>query len=726
MKLWHRLCFLGWLWVPAMAQVLPVPRPLLPQTTTNESSEESPPPSQTPEGEQVEPTVQENDSLLPGLAELPPVVDYDIQVRLNPASKMVQGTVRLIYTNHAPDIIPDLRFHTYLNAFKNNLSTYARESGWTSGIPDAERGYIQIHKALIDGVDLTSEMSYYLGPDSTPGDQTVLRIPLQGPLMPGQSTTVDMEFEAKLPQATDRTGYYGDFFFLAQWFPKIGVWESRGTRGAVVSGWNCHAFHAYTEFFANFGNYRVALTVPKDFVVGASGLLIGEAVTGEQKTYTFAQKDIHDFAAVAAKNLVSEVRVFHPEEHVTEVEYQEAMTRLDLDKDQVRLKPVTMMFLYPEEQRLDVDRHFKALEIGLKHFGLWFGAYPYETITMVNPPTFAIGGMEYPTLITLGYRPRRPATNYGLESLILHEFAHQYFYGILGSNEFEQAFMDEGFTTYTSDKLTDMAYGGYGLFIRRFGYHLPLGDELGLRRMTSVETYRVFRNVPAIEEPIALEGWKYYSHGNYGRNAYSKPALALNQLERELGETTMAKVLRRYTTRFAFQHPDLADFQAIAEEVSKRDLDWFFERVFEDATKVDYEALPVKSYGIRLNEGYTDTEQGPVLQDSESQAEVRQRQEVGVINHGKLVYPVTIAVTFEDGQVLTERWDGEGRWVRYYYDDAPAITKVVVDPDELLVLDTNPTNDSFVVNPDPQWKRSLNHTLALGIQHILQSIALGF
>ena len=727
-KMWCCLCFLGWFWGSVSAQVLPVPRPFPPQTETENSAVE-PAELQEPgaeEARQADPSMQASDETVSAPSGTAPVVDYDIQMRLEPQSKMVYGTVRLIYTNHSPDIISDLHFHTYLNAFKNNLSTYALEAGYTNGWSDARRGYTHVRKAVVDDVDLTGQMHYFQGPDSAPGDQTVLRIPLQGPLMPGQSATVVLDFEAKLPKATDRTGYEGDFFFLAQWFPKIGVWESRGTRGAGEAGWNCHPFHYYTEFFANFGHYKVALTVPKAFVVGASGLLIGETALGEEKTYTFAQKDIHDFAVVAAKDLVSEVRVFRPEEQVTDIEYQEAMTRLNLDKDQVRLKPVTMIFLYPKDQQLDVDRHFKALEVGLKHFGLWFGAYPYETITMVNPPTFAIGGMEYPTLITLGYRPHRPATKYSLESLILHEFAHQYFYGMLGSNEFEQAFMDEGFTSYASDKLTDMAYGKYGYFYPAFGYNWPLSDTLQLRRMTAVETYWPWRGSSAFEEPIALEGWKYYSRKNYGRNAYSKPALALNQLEKELGENTMAKVLRTYTTRFAFQHPSLNDFQAVAEEVSKRDLDWFFTRVFVQAGTVDYEALPVKTYDIRLNEGYTDGEQGPVLQDAEAEAETRKRQEVGVINHGDLVYPVTIAVTFEDGQVLTERWDGKGRWVRLYYDDAPPITKVVVDPDRLLVLDTRPANNSYVVDPNPQWQKSLSHTLVLGLQHILQTIALGF
>lgn len=660
---------------------------------------------------------------------LPPVVDYELDVALDPETKRVTGTLRLAYTNHSPDIIADLMFHTYLNAFKNNLSNYMIESGNTQGLPDENRAYCHVSNAIVNGEDLTSAMSYFHGPTSTPGDQTVLRIPLSAPLMPGETVHIQLEFQSKLPKAMERTGYSDSFFFLAQWYPKIGVWEHIGMRGAKKSGWNCRPYHYFTEYYANFGNYRVNLTTPADFDLGATGLLVREEELGEKKRVIFEQKNVHDFAIVAAKGLVRHEQVFEPSQEVSLGKYQETMAMLGLTREAVTLKPVRMIFLHPAEQKPDVERYFNALRIGLRELGLMLGAYPYETITMVNPPAdarSAIGGMEYPALITLGHRRQRHARDYSIESLILHEFAHQYFYGLIASNEFEESFMDEGFTTYVADKLTAKSYGGQAYYQRHFGYDWPVSDWLGFQRLTGLEMSRSGLRNDGFKEPITTPSWAFYSRYNYGFNSYSYPALALEQLERELGWQVMARVLRQYANRFTYGHPSLREFQTIAEDVSGRELTWFFDAVFRNVGVVDYEALAVKSYDIRFNEGYTDTAEGPVLQDQSEKAENRVRQEVGVINRGTLVYPVTVEITFENGDVHLEQWSGDSRWLRLYYDDAPAITKVVVDPEKKLVLDKRLHNNTYVVQPDSKPQKRLRDRLLLGFQHLLQSVAWGF
>lgn len=660
---------------------------------------------------------------------LPPVVDYDIQVRLDPETKTITGIVRLVYTNHAPDIIPDLYFHTYLNAFKNNLSTYMLESRNTAGMANEKRGYSHIRSAMVNGEDLSASMAYVQGPVSAAGDQTVLRIPLTGPLMPGESVTVELDFQAKLPRAFERTGYSGDFFFLAQWFPKIGVWETRGMRGAKRSGWNCLPYHPYTEYYANFGNYRVSITVPPEYLVGASGSLVGEENLGTEKRLSFVQQGVHDFALVASPDLVRHERIFEPTVEVPLGVYQETMALFGLPHNAIQLKPVTMVFLHPKNQKPNVDRHFQALALGLKELGLLLGAYPYETITMLNPPDSdrgSMGGMEYPALITLGYKRHNPALDYDLENLILHEFAHQYFYGLIASNEFEEAFMDEGFTTYISDKLTEKHYGGMARFVGAFGFQVPVSDWLGLTRLSNVEAYQSSLRSKRFEEPIATPGWAYFTHGSYGFNSYTKTALALNQLERELGWETMAQLLRTYADRYRFGHPSLRDFQNLTEEVTGQSMAWFFDPIFRQVGKVDYEALPIKRYKIRLNEGYMDTPAGPELQDQKTEAENRERQEVQIINNGSLIYPVSIAITFENGEVVTETWDGKSRWWRRYFDDAPKVVKVVADPDGRIVLDARPGNNSYTDLPQKQAQRTLRDRLVFGFQHLLQSIAWGF
>lgn len=720
---------------PAGETPSPEAPPSLPAPTQDpgNATEPGPLPTTHPQMELKDPQLPTapfaDSGLSPSLAELPPIVTYDIAVTLLPEDKEITGQLRLVYVNHSPDIIPDLRFHTYLNAFKNSLSTYRTELMGLRQFPEKSQSFIHVSRAEVDGVDLTNSMAYHLGPDSAPGDQTVLRIPLQGPLMPGQSTEVVLDFRAKLPYAYERMGYVDNFFFLAQWYPKVGVWETRGARGADVSAWNCRPYHKNTEYYANFGNYRVAIEIPSDYEVGATGAMVKEETGVNGKVITFEQAMVHDFALVAAEDLTIDERLFDPAKSVTEAEYEEAMAQFGLSRDKVALKPVKMFFLYPSAQTPDVDRHFAALEIGLKEFGLRYGPYPYETITMLNPPKGArgsVGGMEYPTLITLGYSHRRAKSDYDIEELILHEFAHQYFYGLVATNEFEEAYLDEGFTTYISTKLTNEAYGGIPRWRSQFGRNWPISDWVGLRRMDQIDSYAYRIRNTGFEEPIAKPGWTYYSRWNYGLNSYSKPALVLEQLERELGQEVMARVMRTYVDRYSYSHPGLQDFQDLAEEVSGRELEWFFDGLFHNIGKVDYEAKPVRSYDLVLNDGYADGPDGPVLQDPEAEPEKRHRQVVSVVNNGSMEYPVEVAVHFDDGSIIEEAWDGSQRWKRFIYDDAAKITKVEVDPNYKVVMDPKRTNNTYITDPNPKWMNSMRDRLTLGFQHILQTIAWGF
>jgi hypothetical protein len=241
-----------------------------------------------------------------------------------------------------------------------------------------------------------------------------------------------------------------------------------------------------------------------------------------------------------------------------------------------------------------------------------------------------------------------------------------------------------------------------------------------------LEAYQSSLRSKRFEEPIATPGWAYFTHGSYGFNSYTKTALALNQLERELGWETMGQLLRTYADRYRFGHPSLRDFQNLTEEVTGQSMAWFFDPIFRQVGKVDYEALPIKRYKIRLNEGYMDTPAGPELQDQKTEAENRERQEVQIINNGSLIYPVSIAITFENGEVVTETWDGKSRWWRRYFDDAPKVVKVVADPDGRIVLDARPGNNSYTDLPQKQAQRTLRDRLVFGFQHLLQSIAWGF
>lgn len=180
------------------------------------------------------------------------VVRYEIQVSLDPTLKRLTGRQRLTWRNPSDDSVNDLWFHLYLNAFKNNRSTFFKESGGQLRDDEMEQdgwGWIDVTSLkLADGADLTSAMRFEHPDDNNVEDQTVMRVALPSPVPPGGSITLDVTFEAQLPVVFARTGYKRDFYLVAQWYPKLGVYEPAGMRGRTAGGWNCHQFHANSEF----------------------------------------------------------------------------------------------------------------------------------------------------------------------------------------------------------------------------------------------------------------------------------------------------------------------------------------------------------------------------------------------------------------------------------------------------------------------------------------------
>ncbi len=231
----------------------------------------------------------------------PRETNYRISAVLDPDSNIVTGAMRAYWVNSSNDIVPDIRLHLYMNAFKNRNSTMNKEMG-VSAFNDKTAGRIDITKFTDNsGNDLLSSLRFISPDDGNPSDQTVADIILPRPAKPGDTVFINIDFETKLPILTRRTGYKDDFYFVAQWFPKFGVYEKTGMRYATSGGWNCHQFHANSEFYANHSLYDVTITVPKEYVVGTGGMLMkaDSAETGSTKTLTYRAEDIVDFAWTA-------------------------------------------------------------------------------------------------------------------------------------------------------------------------------------------------------------------------------------------------------------------------------------------------------------------------------------------------------------------------------------------------------------------------------------------
>lgn len=645
------------------------------------------------------------------------IVKYEIQARLDAEAKAVIGREVLTWRNDSDDYVPDLWFHLYMNAFKNERSSFMREAEGRgrrgNRLRDGEWGWIDVRgMRIVGGADLTSAIRFVQPDDGNPDDQTVIKVDLPQPVPPQGTISLEIDFYTKLPRLFSRTGYYRDFFFVAQWFPKIGVYERAGMRYAINGQWNCHQFHENSEFYANFGSYRVELTVPERFVVGATGELVENRANGDGTTsYTYYQEDVHDFAWTAYPRFIRVERDFVADREVSRQELDETARLLGLPAEEVRLKDVKMILLISPEHRSQIERHLRALTAAIKYFGLWYGAYPYKTITLVDPPWggSAAGGMEYPTLITAGTRwwPSRHA--HAPESVIVHEFGHQYWYGLVANNEFEESWLDEGFNTYSTGKILDKVYGP-GAFALSFASlpitpiyfgRLPFDWLWGRVKIDQDTDNKLdYLRAPKVDS-LARNSWEYRDRDSYVVNSYPRAAITLRTLENLLGEQKMARIMRIYHQRWRFGHPTTDDFIEVVNEAAEQDMTWFFERFFFGSDLLDYAVIEINNRRLGGEPGVYD-QNGSKVEVTRSQARRLEREgerlyesEVVVARLGEAVLPVELLVEFEDGHVERRNWDGDYRWAKFKFRRGAEILRATVDPGRKILLDINFNNNSL-------------------------------
>jgi len=623
----------------------------------------------------------------------PRIANYEIWVDYDPAKRLLNAREVLTWFNRSPDPVSDLHFHLYLNAFRNSRSTFALESrderkdGW---------GFCEINR-----VELTSEPFHVAGngdggwsaefplnqdpvldrrlesraefiqpDDYNTDDRTVLRLPLPGRLEPEQGIQLEIEFQAVLPTPPDeRTGVMGEFVFAGQWFPKIGVWQN--------GAWNCHQFHAHSEFFADYGVYDVHIRVPSEYIVGATGQEYFREDGDDGTTlHHYHAEDVHDFAWTGSPEFLEFTG---------------------------KAQQVEIRALVQPDHASQGPRHIRVAQQSIDWFNQTFGSYPYPNLTVVDPRRGAggVGGMEYPTLITAGTFYGLPEGLRALELVIMHEFGHNYWYHLVANNEFEESWMDEGINTFSEIRFMDEVLGA--------AIDLP-----GIR-ISDLDFHRIRYITLPDADPIIRRAWEYSSGMSYGVNSYSRPGLVLETLRNYLGAETMDRAMREYLKRYRFRHPKSRDFMNTVSEVAGRDLDWFFEQAFYSNAVLDYsvaflESREIEKTGVdfdllpedlisppEIAEGEEGRpEAGP---EEESEEDKWYETEVRVRRLGQFHFPVRLEIRFQDGSSVLEEWDGRDLWKKFVFRGQSEVEWAAVDPDFRIPLDINLTNNSRSIEP---------------------------
>jgi hypothetical protein len=528
-----------------------------------------------------------------------------------------------------------------------------------------------------------------------------------------------------------------------QWFPKVGVfWHG---------AWNCHQYHSTTEFFSDFGTFNVRLTVPRRYTVGASGVPTGNQPNSDgTKTLSFYGEDIHDFAFAASPNFV-----------VTDAIYLSS------------LGPVQIHVLALAAHPHIAQRYLEITRGSLAEFERRYGPYPYKVITVVDPePGSEMEGMEYPTLITA--EGAWSGVFKEPEITTEHEFGHQYWYGMVATNEFEEAWLDEGINSYTEVKVLAALLGARTSAVHE--RYANLGDgPLQRASYLSADDF----------DPVTRFAWKFRDEQSYGAITYGKSATLLSTLEGIIGTDTMDEAMRTYFERYRFKHPTTEDFLRTIEEVAvtrgkatilpghsapaaafipcvtlqehstisnsplapTTTLNQLNRSAGEEssvtpspcglptplpANAESYPPTTLRSffdqavYGTQVLDYAVDHfTSEPVNWWQSGPRDSRQTQYLSTVylrRKGNFILPVTAEIVFNDGSRVREHWDGVDRWTRFTYTRNAKVVSVEIDPDHRVFLDSDFFNNSYVQHADRVPTRKLTALWVLFQQMAAQLI----
>ncbi|RYY40360.1 MAG: M1 family peptidase [Chitinophagaceae bacterium] len=491
-------------------------------------------------------------------------VDFRMVAQLDDQRHRVQGHAQIKYVNNAPDSLAFIWFHCWPNAYKDGKTAFAKqltnERGGKARLRAMRgKGWIDSLSFLVDGIPA--------GMEAHPLWNDVVKLNLPKPLHSGDSILIETPFVVQLPTYGSRSGHDGRSYMICQWYPKPAVYDRKG--------WHPMPYLDRGEFYNDYGSYDVRITLPGSYVVAATGVLqtnderarytaLGDrnrAVEkldaryrndSAQKTLHFVADNVTDFAWFADKDFIIE---------------HDTLARAGAEAVDV------FAFHHPTSDE-PWQRSCSYIKDALRFYSASLGPYAYPVAQAVEGPRNDMsGGMEYP-MITLVTMPGAPDST--LDVVISHEVGHNWFPMMVGSNERNFAWMDEGFNTWYEHMYSAEKYRSFG---GANNYGIPdYARNRGADQLRAL-MYRVLKTLDASRTPINTPSADFRSDEDYGSVEYDKAALWLYALEKEVGKEPLLKAMRRYFEEWKFRHPYPEDFRASLEAALGRDLSAFFARL---------------------------------------------------------------------------------------------------------------------------------------------------
>lgn len=489
---------------------------------------------------------------------------YDIQATLNDNEHSITGFETIVYKNNSPVSLEYIWFHIWPNAYRNDSTTLMQQ---IKNDRERSKKAAQFGTGSIEGLDFKIN-DQPASTEAHPNPQyiDIIKLVLNAPLAPGDSITISTPFKVLLPPYFSRSGHADGEYMACQWYPKPAVFDKQG--------WHAFPYLDMGEFYSEYGDFQVRITVPSGYVVGATGTLLTKAESeaykqigarnaarrkgkpalykplsdAPTKTLLYKARQVPDFAWFADKHFV--------------IQYDTVKLRSG--------RSVDAFSYYHNTKKTIWNNSIDYVKDGVRCYSSWIGEYDYPVVQVVEgPANNSSGGMEYP-MITLITSP--DARNESLDAIIVHEVGHNWFMSMLGSNERDHAWMDEGLNTYYQFRYEAEKYRSNSIF----------GDAIPkeLKKMSGEEfmsiIYRVISDNFEMTSVMDTPSDQFADSDDYSLTSYIKTALWMYILESSVGRAGTDKAVQQYFAQWKHKHPQPEDMQAAFEKALGKELELYF------------------------------------------------------------------------------------------------------------------------------------------------------
>lgn len=594
-------------------------------------------------------------------------VNYNINVSLNDKLHELNAFETVEYFNNSPDTLNFLYFHLWPNAYSDNNTPLAKQllrlNGKQKLFTDPElKGSIDSLNFKVNG----NQVRWNLLPEQPDICQVFLDLPLK----PGDSITISTPFRVKIPKGvTSRLGYIGESYQISQWYPKPAVYDN--------DGWHPISYLDQGEFYSEFGSFDVNITLPANYIVGATGNLQNQTESDMMDKRASDTEGILNMSSGRASFPISsnQFKTLHYEAKQVHDFAWFADKRFHVLKGKVKLpesgREITTWVMFTNEQADLWKNALQYVNDAILFYSEHIGDYPYDSYSVVQSALSAGLGMEYPGISVIGM----VESAYELDEVITHEIGHNWFYGVLGFNERQYPYLDEGLTSayttrYMNEKYPDKKLWEVYVSKEKIAKFMHI-EQMPIQRMQ--ELGRLIRSRNNLEQPLNLPA-PDYSDINYGVMIYNKADMAFNYLRAYLGDSIFDSTIREYYRKLIYTHPHPSELRTVFETNTNKDLNWFFDDLIGTTKRMDYKIVKLEN------------------------------QQLLVKKRGELTAPILISGITNDS-IFFEKWvDGfEGqKWIEI---PAGNYAEIKIDHDritpELYRLDNNIKKTGIFPKSDP-------------------------